>query len=335
MRAFVACVALRFNGGSSGVPVGAPHGTRGFMDPHIMLSNKANSRSDVFSLGAVLFFCATGGQHPQHVNVLSGDIRPQIPRDVDARIAEVIARCLQLDHKLRPSAEDLLPILKQRRGGRSSDLRRTLFAQCFDGALSAPRADGAAAAAHATATAAAASPANASAPASVAVVAPCSPTVAPAALAAPPSRPALPAATDPLTLSAYNEWRASRTPATRQPAVSIEYMSRSGMTHQVTAFLCCGVGAEQGCRCPSQAALQRWHTGELVPTRTTKTSATKTKPNALGPSIAAWQCCDKDAVTLKHNQDPTFSTCQFIFSAEAANGCQPPAAAAAAAAVAG
>jgi serine/threonine protein kinase len=103
---------------TTGVAVGSP-GTSGYIDPQILRTRKANARSDIFSLGSVLFFCATGGQHLLHAGVDDDEQRERmrrgelvpIPADVDARISAVIAACWRLDPAQRPSAEALVALL--------------------------------------------------------------------------------------------------------------------------------------------------------------------------------------------------------------------------------
>jgi serine/threonine protein kinase len=93
--------------------------TYAYIDPQILRTGEANARSDVFSLGSVLFFCASGGNHPLRANIdemeqrqrqRRGELVP-IPSEVDARIAAVIAACRQVDPAGRPSAETLAVLL--------------------------------------------------------------------------------------------------------------------------------------------------------------------------------------------------------------------------------
>ncbi len=67
----------------------------------------------------MLFFCATGGQHPRHAGIDRAEQRERIrrgervaiPADVDARIAAVIRACWRLEPAQRPSAEALVALL--------------------------------------------------------------------------------------------------------------------------------------------------------------------------------------------------------------------------------
>jgi len=84
---------------------GPQPGTRGYMSPEQMLSRHADERSDIFSLGIVLFEMATGERAFEpagELDLLDAIQRPVRRADaVDARVpralADVIARALEID----------------------------------------------------------------------------------------------------------------------------------------------------------------------------------------------------------------------------------------------
>jgi hypothetical protein len=93
----------------TGALVGSPH----HMPPEVVEGRDADVRSDVFSLGTILYWLATGrlpfaASNPTAIlrRVLQGDFED--PRLVDARVsdplAELIIRCLQTDPDRRPSS---------------------------------------------------------------------------------------------------------------------------------------------------------------------------------------------------------------------------------------
>jgi eukaryotic-like serine/threonine-protein kinase len=91
----------------TGALVGSPH----HMAPEIVEGRDADARSDLFSLGTILYWLATGklpfaAPNPTAIlrRVLEGDFED--PRTVDARVpdplAELVASCLALDPGRRP-----------------------------------------------------------------------------------------------------------------------------------------------------------------------------------------------------------------------------------------
>jgi tRNA A-37 threonylcarbamoyl transferase component Bud32 len=93
----------------TGALVGSPH----HMAPEIVEGKDADARSDLFSLGTILYWLATGklpfaAPNPTAIlrRVLEGDFED--PRAVDARVpdplAELVASCLSVDPARRPES---------------------------------------------------------------------------------------------------------------------------------------------------------------------------------------------------------------------------------------
>ena len=104
---------------------GVISGTLGYMSPEQASGEALDGRTDLFSLGVVLYECATG-QHPfpgeSAVVVLTGilDRTPASPLVLNpalpARLAEILGNCLEKDRELRyQSAADLRADLKRLR----------------------------------------------------------------------------------------------------------------------------------------------------------------------------------------------------------------------------
>ncbi|MUN38377.1 outer membrane protein assembly factor BamB family protein [Actinomadura litoris] len=82
--------------------VGFNPGTPGFMSPEQAAGRRVGPSSDVYSLGAVLAFAATGAEPSRDgVDARLGDLE-------DAWLRDLIEDCLQPEPELRPSAGELL-----------------------------------------------------------------------------------------------------------------------------------------------------------------------------------------------------------------------------------
>lgn len=78
---------------------GPPPGSAGFLSPEQAEGLEAGPSSDLYSLGAVLLYAATGPRMPYfaaHLDQLSGELRP------------IIEQCLATDPAARPTAADFL-----------------------------------------------------------------------------------------------------------------------------------------------------------------------------------------------------------------------------------
>jgi serine/threonine protein kinase len=105
--------------------IGVTHGTVAYMSPEQATGDSLDGRTDLFSLGVVLYECATG-QHPfpgkTSALVLAGilDRTPASPLmwnpDLPVRLTEIISNCLEKDRELRyQSAADVRADLKRLR----------------------------------------------------------------------------------------------------------------------------------------------------------------------------------------------------------------------------
>lgn len=83
---------------------GAICGTPGFIPPEVREGSEPTTESDVFSLGAVAWFCLTGNGAPDTAQRLELDtIRSYVGQD----LAEVVAACIDPDPARRPEAARL------------------------------------------------------------------------------------------------------------------------------------------------------------------------------------------------------------------------------------
>ncbi|MGG2466022.1 serine/threonine-protein kinase [Streptomyces sp. RGM 3693] len=96
---------------STGLIVGSP----GFMSPEQILGGDLGPRSDVFALGCVLGYAATGQlafgngvTNPHAVNYHCVESEPDLDRVPDASLRALIARCLTKDVADRPDVDALL-----------------------------------------------------------------------------------------------------------------------------------------------------------------------------------------------------------------------------------
>ncbi|MCT9093386.1 protein kinase [Streptomyces sp. ASQP_92] len=96
---------------STGMAVGSP----GFMSPEQVRGQSAGVKSDVFTLGCVLTYAATGqlpfghgasNQHAVMFQIVEGE--PDLAGVEDAPLRALIARCLAKDIDQRPGVEELL-----------------------------------------------------------------------------------------------------------------------------------------------------------------------------------------------------------------------------------
>ncbi|SCF80299.1 serine/threonine-protein kinase [Streptomyces sp. Ncost-T10-10d] len=96
---------------STGMVIGSP----GFMSPEQVRGQRAGTRSDVFTLGCVLTYAATGqlpfgqgasNQHAVMFQIVEGE--PDLTRVEDAALRALIARCLAKGVDQRPDVDQLL-----------------------------------------------------------------------------------------------------------------------------------------------------------------------------------------------------------------------------------
>jgi serine/threonine protein kinase len=106
--------------------VGAVVGTPGFMSPEQARGDLAGPAGDVFSLGSVLVFAATG-KEPFGGGATADTLRrverarPDLDSVTDRELRELLAACLRRDPDQRPTAAELL----ERLGGDKSSINGT------------------------------------------------------------------------------------------------------------------------------------------------------------------------------------------------------------------
>lgn len=93
--------AARLAGASPDLPV---HGTEGFIAPEVRQGFAPTEASDVFSLGALAWFCLTGNGAPDTMLRLDPEV---IRSHVGAQLAEVIGACIDPDPARRPSSPEV------------------------------------------------------------------------------------------------------------------------------------------------------------------------------------------------------------------------------------
>ncbi len=107
-------IAVRGRPGEGGGP-GEVIGTARYMSPEQALGEKVDARSDLYSLGATMFFALTGRPPFEAANlpaILTQQVTRPAPRlqvfraEVPARLAEVVDRCLQKDPAARVQTGD-------------------------------------------------------------------------------------------------------------------------------------------------------------------------------------------------------------------------------------
>ncbi|MDN5797776.1 MAG: serine/threonine protein kinase [Intrasporangium sp.] len=91
----------------AGAGAGAVVGTAGFTAPEVRSGGRPTEASDVFSLGALAWYCLTGNGAPDTFMRLSDET---VRSHVGAELAEVVRRCIDPDPEARP-ASDALPTL--------------------------------------------------------------------------------------------------------------------------------------------------------------------------------------------------------------------------------
>ncbi|MEO6998868.1 MAG: serine/threonine-protein kinase, partial [Terracoccus sp.] len=83
---------------------GAVYGTSGFVAPEVRRGSLPDARSDVFSLGALAWFCATGNGAPDTDQRLDPEI---VSSHVGDALASVVAACIDPDPARRPDGATL------------------------------------------------------------------------------------------------------------------------------------------------------------------------------------------------------------------------------------
>lgn len=112
--------ALETEGASGLTATGTVIGTPGFMSPEQALGNAVGPPTDVFSLGAVLAFAATGrapfGYGAAHALLFRVVHEPPQLEGVPEALLDTVLACLDKSAAARPRAEELAEILTNGRG---------------------------------------------------------------------------------------------------------------------------------------------------------------------------------------------------------------------------
>lgn len=96
--------AARLAGNSAGAVVGTP----GFVAPEVRSGQPPTEASDVFSLGALAWFCLTGNGAPDTFLRLSAET---VTSHLGPEFAEIIGRCIDPEPEVRPSSAALPALL--------------------------------------------------------------------------------------------------------------------------------------------------------------------------------------------------------------------------------
>ncbi|MBC9821067.1 serine/threonine-protein kinase [Terrabacter sp. MAHUQ-38] len=83
---------------------GDVHGTSGFVAPEVRLGSEPGEAADVYALGAVAWFCATGNGAPDTMMRLDPET---VLSHVGPELADVVAACIDPEPERRPSAAEL------------------------------------------------------------------------------------------------------------------------------------------------------------------------------------------------------------------------------------
>ncbi|EWT01742.1 serine/threonine protein kinase, partial [Intrasporangium oryzae NRRL B-24470] len=83
---------------------GDVHGTPGFVAPEVRSGDVPTEASDVFSLGALAWFCLTGNGAPDTLLRLDPDT---VRSHVGPELGQLVARCIDPDPSLRPSSGEV------------------------------------------------------------------------------------------------------------------------------------------------------------------------------------------------------------------------------------
>jgi eukaryotic-like serine/threonine-protein kinase len=83
---------------------GEVHGTPGFVAPEVRLGSEPGEAADVYALGAVAWFCATGNGAPDTMMRLDPET---VLSHVGPELADVVGACIDPEPERRPSAAEL------------------------------------------------------------------------------------------------------------------------------------------------------------------------------------------------------------------------------------